>query len=116
MYAGQSKNPRMFIGHKNLGGKTLLYLIDGTYGSRDVNGKPSPKWQKAPFNSEWACSIIASQDPLVVDAVAMPIARRLPTARCLAKAMSGCRALIRARVPTHRSMFRGISISQRYLN
>lgn len=38
MYAGQSKNPRMFIGHKNLGGKTLLYLIDGTYGSRDVNG------------------------------------------------------------------------------
>lgn len=73
MYAGQSKNPRMFIGHKNLGGKTLLYLIDGTYGSRDVNGKPSPKWQKAPFNNEWACSIIASQDPLAVDAVAMDL-------------------------------------------
>lgn len=60
-----------FIGHKDLGGKTLLYLIDGTYGSRDVNGKPAPKWQKAPFNNDWACSIIASQDPLAVDAVAM---------------------------------------------
>lgn len=62
-----------FIGHKDLGGKALLYLIDGTYGSRDVNGKPAPKWQKAPFNNEWACSIIASQDPLAVDAVAMDI-------------------------------------------
>lgn len=62
-----------FIGHKNLGGKALLYLIDGTYGSRDVNGKPHPKWQKAPFNNEWACSIIVSQDPLAVDAVAMDL-------------------------------------------
>lgn len=62
-----------FIGHKDLGGKTLLYLIDGTYGSRDVNGKPYPKWQKPPFNNEWACSLIASQDPLAVDAVAMDL-------------------------------------------
>lgn len=62
-----------FIGHKDLGGKTLLYLIDGTYGSRDVNGKPAPKWQKAPFNNEWACSLIVSQDPLAVDAVAMDL-------------------------------------------
>ncbi len=62
-----------FIGHKNLGGKTLLYLIDGTYGSRDVNGKPAPKWQKEPFCNEWACSLIVSQDPLAVDAVAMDI-------------------------------------------
>ena len=62
-----------FIGHKDLGGKTLLYLIDGTYGSRDVNGKPAPKWQKAPFNNDWCCSIIVSQDPLAVDAVAMDL-------------------------------------------
>lgn len=62
-----------FIGHKNLGGKALLYLIDGTYGSRDVNGQPAPKWQKEPFNNQWACSIIVSQDPLAVDAVAMDI-------------------------------------------
>lgn len=62
-----------FIGHKDLGGKTLLYLIDGTYGSRDVNGKPAPKWQKPPFNNEWACSLIASQDALACDAVAMDL-------------------------------------------
>lgn len=62
-----------FIGHKNLGGKTLLYLIDGTYGSRDVNGKPFPKWQKEPFNNEWCCSIIVSQDGVACDAVAMDL-------------------------------------------
>lgn len=62
-----------FISHPHLGGKCLLFLIDGTYGSRDVNGAPYPKWQKAPFNGEWACSIIASQDPLAADAVAMDL-------------------------------------------
>ncbi len=62
-----------FIAHKDLGQKTLLFLIDGTYGSRDVNGAPAPKWMKEPFNREWACSIIASQDELACDAVAMDI-------------------------------------------
>ena len=62
-----------FIAHKNLGQKTLLFLIDGTYGSRDVNGPPSPKWMKEPFNGDWACSLIVSQDELACDAVAMDI-------------------------------------------
>lgn len=62
-----------FIAHKDLGGKCLLYLIDATYGSRDVNGAPYPKWQKMPFNNEWCCSIIASQDPLACDAVGMDL-------------------------------------------
>lgn len=60
-----------FIAHPHLGQKCMLFLIDGTYGSRDVNGAPAPKWQKEPFNGEWACSIIASQDALAADAVAM---------------------------------------------
>ncbi|MBQ7968076.1 MAG: DUF362 domain-containing protein [Bacteroidaceae bacterium] len=60
-----------WIGHKDLGQKCLLFLIDGTYGSRDVNGAPSPKWQKAPFNNDWCCSIIVSQDPLACDVVGM---------------------------------------------
>lgn len=60
-----------FIGHKDLGGKCMLYLIDGTYGSRDVNGKPAPKWRKAPFNGDWCCSLLVSQDPLACDAVGL---------------------------------------------
>ncbi len=62
-----------FMAHKNLGQKTLLFLIDGTYGSRDVNGAPAPKWQKEPFNGDWACSIIVSQDEVACDAVGMDI-------------------------------------------
>lgn len=62
-----------FMGHKDLGGKTLLFLIDGTYGSRDVNGAPNPKWKKEPFNDDWCCSLILSQDGLACDAVAMDL-------------------------------------------
>lgn len=62
-----------WIGHKDLGQKTLLFLIDGTYGSRDVNGAPAPKWMKEPFNGDWCCSIIVSQDELACDSVGMDI-------------------------------------------
>lgn len=62
-----------FISHKDLGQKTLLFLIDGTYGSRDVNGPPSIKWMKEPFNGGWACSLIVSQDEVACDAVGMDI-------------------------------------------
>ena len=62
-----------WLSHKDMGGKALLLLIDGTYGSRDVNGAPNPKWMKSPFNGDWACSLIASQDEVACDAVAMDI-------------------------------------------
>ena len=62
-----------FIAHKDLGQKTLLFLIDGTYGSRHVNGAPFPKWQKAPFNNQWCSSIIVSQDEVACDAVGMDL-------------------------------------------
>lgn len=62
-----------WMAHKDMGQKALLFLIDGTYGSRDVNGAPNPKWMKEPFNGDWACSIILSQDEVACDAVAMDI-------------------------------------------
>ncbi len=62
-----------FIGHKDLGGKTLLYLIDGTYGSRDCNGAPAPKWNMAPFGGDWACSLLFSLDPLAIDSVGLDL-------------------------------------------
>ena len=62
-----------FMGHKDLGQKTLLFLIDGTYGSRDVNGAPSPQWQKEPFGGDWPCSLLLSQDGVACDAVGMDL-------------------------------------------
>ena len=62
-----------WMSHKDMGQKALLYIIDGTYGSRDVNGAPNPKWMKEPFNGDWACSLIVAQDEVACDAVGMDI-------------------------------------------
>lgn len=58
-----------YIAHKDLGQKTMLFLIDGLYGSEKVNGVPSGKWKMSPFNGDWPCSLLASQDPVAIDAV-----------------------------------------------
>jgi uncharacterized protein (DUF362 family) len=60
-----------YMGHKDLGGKTMLYLIDGFYGAKAVNGLPKPMWNMKPFNGNWPCSLFASQDPVAIDAVAL---------------------------------------------
>ena len=62
-----------WMAHKDMGQKCMLFLIDGSYGSRDVNGAPNPKWMKDPFLGDWACSIIVSQDEVACDAVAMDL-------------------------------------------
>ncbi len=36
---------------------------------------PLPKWQMAPFNNNWACSLLASQDPVAIDAVGLDFLR-----------------------------------------
>ena len=64
-----------FLGHKDLGGKTMLFLIDGLYGAKLVNGIPAPKWQMAPFNNNWPCSLFASQDGVAIDAVGLDFIR-----------------------------------------
>jgi uncharacterized protein (DUF362 family) len=64
-----------FMAHKDLGNKTMLFLIDGIYGSKLVNGAPGPKWQMEPFNNNWGCSLFASQDPVAIDAVGLDFLR-----------------------------------------
>ena len=60
-----------FMGHKDLGEKTILFVIDGLYGSKSVAGPPSPKWKMPPFNDSWAGSLFASQDGVAIDAVGL---------------------------------------------
>jgi|GEM_PF-518506 len=57
------------MGHPELGGKTLLYLIDGLYGGYYADSLPR-KWNSAPFNGDWPSSVFASQDPVAIDSVA----------------------------------------------
>jgi hypothetical protein len=63
-----------YMGHKDLGGKTMLFLIDGIYSNKFVNQTPAFKWSLAPFNGNWPCSLFASQDGVAVDAVVLDFA------------------------------------------
>jgi hypothetical protein len=56
-------------GHAGMGGKTLLYLIDATFGGKGWAGAPS-KWAMAPFNNNWPCSLFLSMDEVAIDSVA----------------------------------------------
>lgn len=66
-----------FLGHKDLGGKTLLFMIDGFYGARSQDGPPllKDKWRMAPFNNRWCSSLFASQDGVALDAVGIDFLR-----------------------------------------
>jgi hypothetical protein len=57
------------MGHKDLGGKTMLFIIDGLYSGANASaGKPT-RWQMSPFNDDWPSSILASQDGVAIDSV-----------------------------------------------
>lgn len=58
-----------FMGHKDLGGKTVLWLIDALYGCKKVDGIPAPRWSMEPFRGQWPCSLLGSLDPVAIDMV-----------------------------------------------
>ncbi len=62
-------------GHAHLGGKTVLYLIDGLFsGVHPID--PAPQKCKSPgFEGDWAKSLLASQDPVAIDSVAVDFLR-----------------------------------------
>ena len=58
-----------FLGHKDLGEKTMLFIVDGLYGSQNADGPPVRKWKMAPFNDAWPSSLFMSLDGVAVDSV-----------------------------------------------
>ena len=58
-----------YLGHKDLGEKTILFIIDGLYGNDNVDGPPHRKWKMAPFNDAWPNSILMSFDGVAIDSV-----------------------------------------------
>ena len=64
------------IGSKALGGKTVLYLIDGLYGLRDVNDlvNEHAHWNQL-FRGQWLASLFLSQDPIAIDSVGLDFLR-----------------------------------------
>jgi gluconolactonase len=68
---GVYKNLVDLIGHSQLGGKTVLFLIDGLYcGVHPTDmGKGPRRWNSPPFNGDWTSSLLTSQDPVAIDSV-----------------------------------------------
>jgi hypothetical protein len=59
------------MGHPDIGGKGLLYLVDALYTGYGWGGiAPPQKWRSDPSNGDWLASILLSQDPVAVDSVA----------------------------------------------
>lgn len=56
------------MGHKHLGDKTILYLIDALWSSTN-NANPPIKWRMTPFNNDYPSSIFASLDPVAIESV-----------------------------------------------
>jgi hypothetical protein len=58
------------LGHGQIGGKTLLFVIDGLWGAPGVLEAPI-RWNSAPFNNDWPSSIFMSQDGVAIDSVGL---------------------------------------------
>jgi hypothetical protein len=58
-----------YLGHKDLGEKIILFIIDGLYGCDSADPPPSLKWKMAPFNDAWPNSIFMSLDGVAIDSV-----------------------------------------------
>jgi hypothetical protein len=56
------------MGHEDLGGKTILYLVDGLWGSTNW-GHPAVRWHMPPFNDDWPSSLFLSIDPVAIESV-----------------------------------------------
>jgi len=56
------------MGHKDLGGKTLLFLVDALWAGSEANDPPR-KFFMPPFNSDWTSSVFLSQDQVAIESV-----------------------------------------------
>lgn len=70
-----------FIANINIGGKTLLYLLDAfiVAPNQSVQLSGNMKWKQPPFNDDWPSSLFVSQDPVAIDSVAVDFLMSEPT-------------------------------------
>ena len=64
------------MGSPNLGGKTMLYILDGLYAAYTNVGRVTEKdrWKNL-FHNEWSASLFLSQDPVAIDSVGLDFLR-----------------------------------------
>jgi hypothetical protein len=65
------------MGNKNLGGKTLIFLVDGLFAASWQSAllDYGCKWKSAPFNGNWTSSLFASFDNVAIESVCLDFLR-----------------------------------------
>jgi len=65
------------VGHRHLGAKTLLFMLDGLYTAAHNEANV---FRYESYGDDWASSLLASQDPVALDSVGLDIMRSEPRA------------------------------------
>jgi len=60
---------------EHLGKKTLIYIMDGLWGTSEEH-LPPVKFNSHPFNNHWSSSILVSQDPVAIESVCLDILQK----------------------------------------
>jgi hypothetical protein len=70
--AGLKKYRHMvdYMGHEQMGGKTLIYIVDGLWAGKSWEGFLE-KWQMSPFNNDYPSSLFLSQDAVAIESVGL---------------------------------------------
>jgi hypothetical protein len=66
------------MGHKDLGGKTFLFMVDALYAVKNEHGDNldnTSRWKSAPFNTNWTSSLFLSQDNVAIESVCLDFLR-----------------------------------------
>jgi hypothetical protein len=65
------------MGYKDLGEKTLLFIIDGLYSvaTEGISNRSVLRWQQTPFNNHFSSSIFMSQDNVAIESVVLDFFR-----------------------------------------
>jgi hypothetical protein len=81
----------VLIGHEQLGGKTVLYLMDGLYTAITQGSKTITRWQTV--NNDYFSSLLVSLDPVAIDSVALDFLRNEPTMQVPSLKVNSCNYL-----------------------
>lgn len=71
---GKFRNLVDLMEHKDLGQKTMLFVVDGLWGGELPVSVPK-KWQMTPFNNDWPNSLFVSQDHVAIESVGFDFVR-----------------------------------------
>ena len=68
------------MGHKDLGGKTLLFVVDALHNSafHNTSVTVNDKMSMAPFNGDWMSSLFVSFDGVAIESVGLDFLRSEP--------------------------------------